>query len=79
MASTMAPNEPQFVSKGNPAGTDIGGSNGFMDNSSTSLGMGEPMGELDGTISNLAMSAKYNLTQMTPKQASFELPLILTN
>lgn len=64
----MAPNEPQFVSKGNPAGTDIGGSNGFMDNSSTSLGMGEPMGELDGTISNLAMSAKYNLTQMTPKQ-----------
>ncbi|KAH9405127.1 Prenylated Rab acceptor protein 1 [Tyrophagus putrescentiae] len=57
MASTMAPNEPQFVSKGNPAGTDIGGSNGFMDNSSTSLGMGEPMGELDGTISNLAMSA----------------------
>jgi len=28
----------------------------------------EPMGELDGAINNLAMSAKYNLTQMTPKQ-----------
>ena len=30
--------------------------------------MMEPMGELDGAINSLAMSAKYNLTQMSPKQ-----------
>jgi hypothetical protein len=28
----------------------------------------EPMGELDGAINNLAVSAKYNLTQLSPKQ-----------
>lgn len=70
MASSI---EPQFVTKGNPAGgvSDSGDANGFMNNSSTSLGM-EPMGELDGAISNLAMSAKYNLTQMTPRQVSWQ-------
>ena len=28
----------------------------------------EPMGELDGAINSLAVSAKYNLTQLSPKQ-----------
>lgn len=77
MASPAVPNEPQFVSKGNPGGTEIGASNDFLDNSSTSLGMGEPMGELDGTLNSLAMSAKYNLTQMTPKQVSLAVVFIL--
>lgn len=70
MASPVVQNEPQFVSKGNPAGTEMGSSNDFLDSSTTSLGIGEPMGELDGTLNSLAMSAKYNLTQMTPKQVS---------
>lgn len=30
--------------------------------------MMEPMGELDGAINSLAVSAKYNLTQLSPKQ-----------
>ena len=60
--------EPQFVSNGSPVGpvSNGGDSNGGFINHST-IGM-EPMGELDGAINNLAMSAKYNLTQMTPKQ-----------
>ncbi|XP_054160507.1 prenylated Rab acceptor protein 1-like [Oppia nitens] len=33
--------------------------------------MMEPMGELDGAINSLAVSAKYNLTQMSPKQLLF--------
>lgn len=58
--------EPQFVSKGSPAGPVVDAGGDFLStNSSTTL---EPMGELDGAINNLAMSAKYNLTQMTPKQ-----------
>jgi len=67
MSATLQ-NEPQFVSKGSPAGpvSDNGDSNGFLDNSSSSMEV--PMGELDGAINNLAMSAKYNLTQMSPKQ-----------
>lgn len=67
MTSTV-PSEPQFVSKGSPLGPVAeNGDSDFLNNTGASLGM-EPMGELDGTINNLAMSAKYNLTQMTPKQ-----------
>ena len=66
----MTSTEPQFVSKGSPLGPVSGGDTGsgeFLNNNMSTLAM-EPMGELDGTINNLAMSAKYNLTQMTPKQ-----------
>ncbi|KAH7641952.1 prenylated Rab acceptor protein 1 [Dermatophagoides farinae] len=71
-------NEPQFVSKGSPLGpvhndgdpssssSTTASSTGFINNSNA-LGM-EPLGELDGAINNLAMSAKYNLTQMSFKQ-----------
>lgn len=75
-------NEPQFVSVGSPLGHVVNDGDpsssssktaassstttGFMNNSN-SLGM-EPLGELDGAINNLAMSAKYNLTQMSFKQ-----------
>ena len=61
------PEEPQFVSKGNPSGTGESNAGDFKFDSTTTVGI-EPMGELDGTINNLAMSAKYNLTQMTPRQ-----------
>lgn len=49
-------NTPSFVD----SSSTIGGG-------STTIGM-EPMGELDGAINNLAMSAKYNLTQMSPRE-----------
>lgn len=54
-ASTMN-NTPNFVDSSSTVG---GGS--------TTIGI-EPMGELDGAINNLAMSAKYNLTQMSPRE-----------
>lgn len=65
--SSNGTEEPQFVSKGSPAGP-VSNQGDFLNTSSAGM---EPMGELDGAINNLAMSAKYNLTQMTPKQFLF--------
>lgn len=58
------PHEASFVS---PSNVGSNSSASFVDTQSANVGL-EPMGELDGAINNLAMSAKYNLTQMTPKQ-----------
>lgn len=60
-------NEPQFISNGSNSNTNGSSSGASFINNSTTIGM-EPLGELDGTINSLAMSAKYNLTQLSYKQ-----------
>lgn len=67
-----APEMAQFVTKGNAIDANmISSDTGFINTSTTIDNM--PLGELDGTISNLAQSAKYNLTNLTLKQLFFDL------
>lgn len=60
LSTSSAPEEPKPVSRQSSE-------TAATDSQSVPLMM-EPMGELDGAINSLAVSAKYNLTQMSPKQ-----------